>query len=1017
MADRLTRIAILKEDRCKPKKCRQECKKSCPVVKTGCFNEARITEEEPLNKVKRCNKPKRSRQRSWEKWSTLGEPSGRWDYYVKYDALTTTTPIEEIAETVWGDEFSEDEATQGKSLLEAISPYMIQSWGHQSIHQRNKIHNHSIDETISLVILTEKAKHSAKDMEDYTSLQQLEKLFAKLSPSLSKKIEESFKAKKNYGIRKSRTYKGKSHNSHVKPFKRKYKDDRGRVKKCKCFICGKEWHFAKDCRSKQGNIARSAVYQELDLDDNWDIVSTDFDDSSVYSISEREGDTHQSISVMVQDTHVEQVVFMTIKESDESDTCALCAKNYLRTVNVKGKQPQKPEEENDFSSNEKEELWQSKESLLIRDLTHALKIIEQLKAEQEQKDEKIRELKSQLQKEKEKHMQDQEEFPPLRNSQTSRPCIETEIHYSGNAAASPKVRKITNQLYNVKVEFEIPSCPMFATTAIIDTRASTCCINKKVILEDALEPLTQTVFFNGLNSRQQATHSIKQGSFLIEENKFKIPLIYAFDMRDSNGIEMLIGANFLRSMKGGIRIEGDEIIIYKKATRIKTSNQTKIAKIAELEVGQEEFLEINESVYFNQKGSKAFLEQFKPVINRLKHQGCIREPLKHWKKNGELCKPDIINPEDRPLKHVTPAMEDSFRKHVDSLLKIGAIRPSKSSHRTMAIIVNSGTIDPVIRREVKRKERMVFNYKSLNDNTYKDQYSLPDIDTIIKRIGGAKIFSKFDLKSGFYQVAMDEVNLRYSKKRWINASKEHNHSSQYILVFSKNEKEHAKHSERMLKIFKDNGLVLSPTKMKIAVSTVDFLGGETKQLAASLYSVEEDLQSPFAFQKNMKITCEEVMKISNHFQESSQKLSSHMKNQEHYTCITDSKPIKHQSEWINLMHEEQSPKTLKFQQQKKQSESCEVYRQSYNVRPKSALENSLKTITRLTKEKTSDFKIKKPEEPSWNWKPLHNGWATTTSKPTEVQANNPKNNKCRYNKKGFLEDDGRFNFDRRHGMG
>ncbi|KAJ6942369.1 ABC transporter E family member 2-like [Populus alba x Populus x berolinensis] len=35
MADRLTRIAIVTSDRCKPKKCRQECKKSCPVVKTG----------------------------------------------------------------------------------------------------------------------------------------------------------------------------------------------------------------------------------------------------------------------------------------------------------------------------------------------------------------------------------------------------------------------------------------------------------------------------------------------------------------------------------------------------------------------------------------------------------------------------------------------------------------------------------------------------------------------------------------------------------------------------------------------------------------------------------------------------------------------------------------------------------------------------------------------------------------------------------------------------------------------
>ncbi|GJS16869.1 Orf y [Tanacetum coccineum] len=367
-----------------------------------------------------------------------------------------------------------------------------------------------------------------------------ENLFAKLPPSLSKKIEESFKAKhpglsagvlpaikfthtfvsemckdtalakelrdlslcsaipipgyyknnrKKNRIRKSRTYKGNPHNSHVKPFKRKYKDDRGRVKKCKCFICGKERHFAKDC-----------IY---------------FDDSNVYNISEGEGDVHQNISIMVQDTPFEEAAFMEIKGINESDdeksikedyyshhafmfhpgppikiadmvqsagswkpdkelptqrkscehdwkentvtnyiicyycgilttcmsrlncpkcqltTCALCARNYLgKTVNVKGKQPHKPKEEKDFNSFEvrflKELLKENTEQVqqMIKDQAkeyYENRAIIQRKEElfEEQKDEEIRKLKTQLQKEKEKETEarySSEEFPPLGNS-------------------------------------------------------------------------------------------------------------------------------------------------------------------------------------------------------------------------------------------------------------------------------------------------------------------------------------------------------------------------------------------------------------------------------------------------------------------------------------------------------------------------------------------------------------------------------------------------------------------------
>ena len=129
-----------------------------------------------------------------------------------------------------------------------------------------------------------------------------------------------------------------------------------------------------------------------------------------------------------------------------------------------------------------------------------------------------------------------------------------------------------------------------------------------------------------------------------------------------------------------------------------------------------------------------------------------------------------------------------------------------------------------------------------------------------------------------------------------------------------------------------------------------------------------------------------------------------MKNQEQCTDSTSLEPIKPQSEWINLMHGDQSPKISNYQQQKKQSKQCETYKQSYSAKLKSALENQQETTIGLTKGKMFESKTRKPEESSLSWKPSHNDWAAIISKPMEVQDKNPKEKKCRYNRKGFLVD-------------
>ncbi|GJY56284.1 hypothetical protein Tco_0455399 [Tanacetum coccineum] len=79
----------------------------------NCLEEEVDLKYEPINAQKRSNKPRNKKK---QKWSTLGEPSGKWDYYVRYDATHSTTSIEEVAATGWGDEF-EDKADKAQTPI------------------------------------------------------------------------------------------------------------------------------------------------------------------------------------------------------------------------------------------------------------------------------------------------------------------------------------------------------------------------------------------------------------------------------------------------------------------------------------------------------------------------------------------------------------------------------------------------------------------------------------------------------------------------------------------------------------------------------------------------------------------------------------------------------------------------------------------------------------------------------------------------------------------------------------
>ena len=120
--------------------------------------------------------------------------------------------------------------------------------------------------------------------------------------------------------------------------------------------------------------------------------------------------------------------------------------------------------------------------------------------------------------------------------------------------------------------------------------------------------------------------------------------------------------------------------------------------------------------------------------------------------NTPLASHTIDTGDSRPIKQMLrpqPRVHvEIIDKQVDEMLKSGIIEKSCSPWVSNVVIVT----------KKDGSSRFCVDYRKLNEATRKDAYPLPRIDTCLDALGGSKIFSTFDLRSGYHQVPMDPID-------------------------------------------------------------------------------------------------------------------------------------------------------------------------------------------------------------------------------------------------------------------
>ena len=103
-------------------------------------------------------------------------------------------------------------------------------------------------------------------------------------------------------------------------------------------------------------------------------------------------------------------------------------------------------------------------------------------------------------------------------------------------------------------------------------------------------------------------------------------------------------------------------------------------------------------------------------------------------------------PFEEPNRRIPPRFIQEVREHIEEMKNAGAIRERESPYSSNVFIVRKKDVSI----------RFCIDCSKLNGRTITVAYAIPRVEDSLHLLVGSKFFSKLDLRSGYWQVELEE---------------------------------------------------------------------------------------------------------------------------------------------------------------------------------------------------------------------------------------------------------------------